>query len=394
MLFRQEALTLSFPDRIGPMSQQPPTHRPLPPPRRRKTRAAQNAATPGAASGPVPEPDVRVGPLAPLAGLLREWQVDPAPVFAAGGLPADAFDDTQGRVPFRSGAAVLVQAAKASGRDEIGLLLGERFSVDSFGLLGGLMRQARTVGEALNDFHRFFHLQDRGAALYLSRRGPDTVALGYSVLDADTPGTAIVYDLALMVGMQLLRALAGSAFAAEEVSLIRPQPRHPSVYRRGFGAPVVFGASLAEIRFAARWLDWPVAGGGGSARAAAERAARAAEAEVVPGFATHARAVAQELLACGDVSAQRVADALGLHERTMRRRLAREGTGYHEVIAAARQELAQQLLRETPLPLAAIAAALGYADAPAFVRAFRAWAGCTPGQWRRRVAFNPPADRG
>ncbi len=78
----------------------------------------------------------------------------------------------------------------------------------------------------------------------------------------------------------------------------------------------------------------------------------------------------------------------------MRRRLAREGTGYHEVIAAARQELAQQLLRETPLPLAAIAAALGYADAPAFVRAFRAWAGCTPGQWRRRVAFNPPADRG
>jgi AraC-like DNA-binding protein len=49
---------------------------------------------------------------------------------------------------------------------------------------------------------------------------------------------------------------------------------------------------------------------------------------------------------------------------------------------AARYQLACQMLQDTQLPLGAIAMALGYADAPAFVRAFRGWAGITPGAWR------------
>jgi len=335
--------------------------------------------------------DVRVGPLAALAGLLRELGHDPAPVFAAGGLPADAFDDFERRVPFRAAGAVLQQAAWTARRDDIGLLLGQRFRPEQFGLLGDLMRRARSVGEALHDLGRFFHLQDRGAAVYLRQAGPGSVALGYSLLDAGAPGVALIYDLAIMVGLGLLRGLAGPAFRADEVSLMRPLPHDPAAWRRACGASVAFEAAHSEIRFAVRWLDAPVAGGAdGSAHAAAQRLARSAERAVAPDLAARAQAAAQVLLAGGVASAQRLAGAFGVHERTLRRRLAHEGSSFAAVIAAARFELARQLLRETRLPLAAVAEALGYADAPAFVRAFRRWAGCTPGQWRA-AAVKPPA---
>lgn len=362
------------------------------PRQRRGPRVAPGAGVPV----PPAARDVRVGPLAPLATLLRDLGQDPEPVFAAAGLAADAFDDGERRLPFHAVASVLLHAARASGRDEIGLLLGQRFHAEQFGLLGDLMRRARTVGEALHDLGRFFHLQDRGAAVYLSRRGPGSAALGYALLDADAPGIAQVYDLAIMIGVLLLHGLAGPGLRIDQVHLLRPVPRNPAAYRAAYCAPVVFGATHSEIGFAARWLDAPVAGSDGSAHAAARRVACAAEAAVAPDLVARAQSAAQVLLAGGAISAQRLGDAFGVHERTLRRQLAREGSSYAAVAAAARFELARQLLRETGLPLAAIAETLCYADAPAFVRAFRGWAGCAPGQWRARAAAanSPPGAGG
>jgi AraC-like DNA-binding protein len=40
------------------------------------------------------------------------------------------------------------------------------------------------------------------------------------------------------------------------------------------------------------------------------------------------------------------------------------------------------MLADTELEVGQIAAALDYADASAFTRAFRRWSGTTPGQWR------------
>jgi AraC-like DNA-binding protein len=53
-------------------------------------------------------------------------------------------------------------------------------------------------------------------------------------------------------------------------------------------------------------------------------------------------------------------------------------------LRAVRLALADELLSETDLGLAAIAARCGYADAPSFIRAFRTARGCTPQAWRRQ----------
>ncbi len=73
---------------------------------------------------------------------------------------------------------------------------------------------------------------------------------------------------------------------------------------------------------------------------------------------------------------------LGMHRRTLNRRLAEQGTTIAKVLNEVRFQLARQLLSETDLPFVEIAATLNYTDASTFTRAFRAWSGTTPTLWR------------
>ena len=340
---------------------------------------------------PVPgSGEVRIGPLRPIAGLLREHGADPATVLAACGLPATAFDDPDRRIPFRSAACLLQQGGWAVRRADFGLRVGERLDFADLGLLGLLVQRAPTVGGALDSLVRFFHLQDRGSVAYLNRLDARLAALGYTIFDAATPGLGLAIDTVIAMAMASLRGLCGPAFRATEVQIAHAAPEGTAPYRRFFAAPVVFDAPHSEVRFEARWLDAPNVGSDAIVHAAARTAARAAARGTDRRLSETVRGVVRALVMSGTLTGPTVAAAIGLHERTLRRRLAAEGVGLQELIAEARFDIARQLLHETRLPLAEIAEALGYAEAAAFVRAFRGWAGCTPGRWRAR-GLKPPA---
>jgi AraC-like DNA-binding protein len=56
-------------------------------------------------------------------------------------------------------------------------------------------------------------------------------------------------------------------------------------------------------------------------------------------------------------------------------------------VQQTRFELAQLLLENTDRPVSEIATTLGYRDANAFSRAFRAWSGLSPRNWRYERAL-------
>jgi AraC-like DNA-binding protein len=79
---------------------------------------------------------------------------------------------------------------------------------------------------------------------------------------------------------------------------------------------------------------------------------------------------------------------LNVSERTLRRKLSEEDQQFQALLNRSRYALARQLLRNTSLPVADIAAALQYKDANAFSRAFRGWASCPPSEWRTQTRAN------
>jgi len=66
-----------------------------------------------------------------------------------------------------------------------------------------------------------------------------------------------------------------------------------------------------------------------------------------------------------------------------------EGTSFRLELDDIRQQMARQLLAESTMPIAKIAAILNYTNVSAFNRAFRRWTDITPARWRARSASSP-----
>jgi AraC-like DNA-binding protein len=174
------------------------------------------------------------------------------------------------------------------------------------------------------------------------------------------------------------------------VQLSHGRPANLAPYRRVFGSTPTFDADVSAVLFASSWLDRPIAGADPRLHAALNRAILEATAAGPMTFAEQVQGVLHQMILSGTASAASVARLFGIHERTLRRRLEDEGKHLQQLVNDERFEIAKQLLCNTGLPVAEIAAALQYADPNAFSRAFRSWAGLSPQQWRHNCP-TPPA---
>lgn len=87
-----------------------------------------------------------------------------------------------------------------------------------------------------------------------------------------------------------------------------------------------------------------------------------------------------------------VADQMGLQERTLRRRLASEGTSYGAIIDDVRRKLAIEYLQTTQMSVDDVAWKVGFSDSANLRRAIRRWTGGTIGEIRtRKLAGSPLA---
>jgi AraC-like DNA-binding protein len=77
-----------------------------------------------------------------------------------------------------------------------------------------------------------------------------------------------------------------------------------------------------------------------------------------------------------------VAKELGMSERTLQRRITEEGTTFRELLNQTRHELVREYLRDESVEITEAAFLVGYEDPNSFYRAFRAWEGKTPAEWR------------
>lgn len=246
---------------------------------------------------------------------------------------------------------------------EVGVDVGRTYRAESFGVLGLALLGSRTVVDAMDVALRFI---DLSFAFAIPR-----VEVDRDRVTATMDGATLPVDVRAFL-------------VARDATAIRTVL--DSLVPGGVGGALEVGADAATLTFAASELDRPLPRDHPQAvaSAAAICAELVADRRRRTGLAQDVRVLISQQLPTGPTAAS-VGAALGLSERTLRRRLAAEGIGFQALLDEVREPLARALLSGTSLPVAEVGTRLGYSGATAFITAYRRWTGHTP-----RAGASPP----
>jgi AraC-like DNA-binding protein len=329
---------------------------------------------------PLPAGYIHLGVAKEIAPTLRAFGLDPDPIIKEAGLDPRLFEDGSNVIPHLALGRLCSLSVARTHCPHFGLLVGERATILSLGVVGRLMLHSKTVGEALRGLVAHLGVQNRGAVPALAVN-EDTAVFSFAVYQPETESADQICDGALACTVNALRALLGEGWAPSEVLLPRAGPADAEPFRRHFRAPVRFDQEIAALVFPARCLQERIAGADPLLRAMLEERVASLKAAH---FTDDIRRLLRTRLANDTCSADGLAGLLAMHRRTLNRRLGAEGTRFRTVVNEVRFEIARQLLADTGLSFGQVAAALDYSEASAFTRAFRRWSGQTPSAWRAR----------
>jgi AraC-like DNA-binding protein len=334
-------------------------------------------------AGSPSEATLRVGGALGIADVLRDFGIDPAEVLREAGIAPRLFDDPDNLITYRSRGRLMACAVNRTGCQHFGLLVGQRMNLQSLGLVGLLARNAPDVGTALRSIVNYLHLHARGAVMDL--KVDHTLAmLTYDAYQPNVQATDQTGSGAVAMMVNVMRTLCQTDFQPIEARFACRAPDDVRPFRKFFQVPLRFDADHYALLFSSDWLDRQVHGTDPELGRLLQKQIDALEARHGAEFPEIVRSVLRSALLTGQGSLEQIAALLGMHSRTLNRRLEEFGTGFQQLVDASRFEIARQMLEVTSLTVGEIAEAIGYASASAFVRAFRRWSGTTPVGWRTK----------
>jgi len=235
-----------------------------------------------------------------------------------------------------------------------------------------------TLGAALESFVRFVRVVGTNSRYALDDE-PGGALLRAIYLPAPAPALQRMlseFTLSLLFGR--LRDIAGRDVAIE-VRFLHVPPPWETALRERFGCKLVFTAPAAGILFSRASLAMPSQRADPRLEEIVERHALDVLRADPPAetLADHVAAAVRAALPDGLPPMRRIAKALALSERTLRRRLAEQRLTFERVRDVELERLARELLRSRST-IEEVAYLLGFSEA----RAFKRWTGRTPGAFR------------
>jgi AraC-like DNA-binding protein len=278
----------------------------------------------------------------------------------------------------------ILSAAAMQELDDEGLAaFARRLPWGSYGMLARASLTAPDLGVALKRWCRHHALLTEDVQLSVSVAGGSATF----TLQERAPLPADVRELSIAFLLRNVHGLAcwyiDSRIPLQAARFPFPAPPHAEAYPHMFPAPLQFDAPAAAIAFDAQYLQLPLRR---DEKALAQMLQRALAITVLQYRRDRLLVpqVRQALAAHPDRthSAEALASLLHVSARTLHRQLKEEGASLQQLKDEVRMERARDLLHRTARPIKQVAAAVGFRNEKSFARAFRAWAGVSPGALR------------
>jgi AraC-like DNA-binding protein len=305
---------------------------------------------------------------------LRSMGVDPESVKSP-----DAYIPIDTYLMIQDGAAEYVNDPY------FGLHMGEFAEAGSWSILGYMMMNCKTMGEAFEKsgkYSRIIGNMIEGRAELKFKK----VRIVLFTPPHAPKMSRHCYESTLSSSVRMMRLLSGVHINPLEVTFIYPKPESTAEYERVFCCPVKFGQKDNSMT-----LDWSIGN-------MPIRMANSALLEHFEKYAQdflaqmerddeHTRAVTKIILSRLDdetLSIQKVAKEMAVSVRTLQNHLEAEGVVFSDLLRDIREKLAKRYLREN-YSVEQITYLLGFSEPSVFRKAFKKWSGVTPREYREGI---------
>jgi AraC-like DNA-binding protein len=305
--------------------------------------------------------------------LLRHAHIDPAALTQANSV-----------ISYRSMIYLLERTARVLKCPDFGLRLAmHQGGIAVLGPLEVAMRNSSTVGEA----YRYCagHLQVYSPAVHIQIEACKVTErhfMRFEILLDRVPHQRQAVENALGLTHNAVLALSGQRFGAREAWFAHDPLLPSSHYHRYFDAPVKFGKPCNGVFFNSSDLSQPIADQNPQLYEMASSYIDMQFPSIAKHLAPRVYAMTTRLLTEGACHHAEVAARLGMHPRTLQRRLREEGTSFEAIKDDVRRDAAARYLSQPDIPLTRVAALLGYSESSVLARSCKRWFDSSPRRFR------------
>ena len=307
-------------------------------------------------------------------------------ILAAAHVEPRALSDVERYMPLRAFIESQEIAAERLHRRDFGLALGLSQALSVLGPLSIAIVNSTTPREGIEICARFLHVHNPALTMSLApvpRTSREFLDLH---LDMRRPIRREQNSERMLASIhKTLAQLGGPAYKPSQVWFQHEPMSSIATYRKVFGVTPLFSRPRMGISVERSILDTWRSGVSAQLRQIAETYLTQLSPPREKTFSIRVASVARSLLRGKECTPEQTARALGIHPRTLQRRLQAEGTSFEKIKDDVRRTTAESLLAQPNVSLSQIALMLDYADSSTFSRSCRRWFGEAPSVVRKRL---------
>ncbi len=324
--------------------------------------------------------------LARVLDTIEEAGVDVQPYVDHSGLTRNELCDNEQQIPHSTFKNTLLKILDEVDLPALGLLEGDRWATVELGIVGYALFSSADLQNAINRYIRYQDLCVPIIKLQFLVADEQAVMRSEFVLpefERDLTRVRYSVEQAFVQWANFGRVFAHTKQWFDAVHFTFPEPEYSGLYSQHFGCRIKYEQPFNEFIFAVGYLNAPLDFANKKIARMCEQLCDSVLTELTDKIGlVHD---IQKLLAKNPGRAPRlpeVAENLFMSERTLRRRLAGEGTSFQQVVQDFRLGLAKKYLTSSILPIAEISDLIGYSEPANFHRAFCKKFDITPNQFR------------
>ena len=268
----------------------------------------------------------------------------------------------------------------------IGLVIGQRITPKSKGVLASWVSQSDTIGEALNTFQKNIILMNPSERWTISDDGINSTLTLTVDPQKKYPILAIERSMSAMVSWA--RMLSAHSFPIKSAEFTFSQPKYRDHYDAVFGSELTFKSEENRLTFKTDFLQLPIASSNQYVKEVmAETAEKALK---ILNNTRDIKTLVTEIIIesvskSNLIGIDIVASKLHISRQTLYRKLEKENTTYKAIVEDIRkQQVIASLSKSKPPSITELSYNLGFKDTSSFYKAFKRWFDTTPKEYLSR----------